>query len=140
MLAIAGWGWHAEQGLHTLRLIATGVFDRFPKLQIVIGHMGEMIPFFLARIDAVVTPAAKGLKRSVADYFHSNVHITTSGLFTAPPFYLALAVVGADRIMFSIDYPYSSNAQGRAFLDKLSLSPADFEKLTHVNAERLLKL
>jgi predicted TIM-barrel fold metal-dependent hydrolase len=140
ILAIAGWGWHAEQGLHTLRLIATGVFDRFPKLQIVIGHMGEMIPFFLARIDAAVTPFAKGLQRSVADYFHSNVHITTSGIFTAPPLHLALEVVGADRIMFSVDYPYSSNEQGRAFLEKLSLSPADFEKITHGNAERLLKI
>jgi predicted TIM-barrel fold metal-dependent hydrolase len=140
MLAIAGWGWHAEQGLHPLRLIANGIFDRFPKLQIIIGHMGEMIPFFLARIDAIVTPVAKGLKRSVADYFHSNIHITTSGIFTAPPFYLALEVVGADRIMFSVDYPYSSNEEGRAFLDKLSLSPADFAKLTHLNAQRLLKL
>jgi predicted TIM-barrel fold metal-dependent hydrolase len=140
ILAIAGWGWHAEQGLHTLRLIATGVFDRFPKLRIVIGHMGEMIPFFLARIDAAVTPFAKGLQRSVADYFHSNVHITTSGIFTAPPLHLALEVVGADRIMFSVDYPYSSNEQGRAFLEKLSLSPADFEKITHGNAERLLKI
>jgi hypothetical protein len=140
MLSIAGWGWHAEQGLHTIRLIATGVFDRFPKLQIIIGHMGEMIPFFLARINAVVTPAAKGLKKSVADYFHSNVHITTSGIFTAPPLYLTLEVVGADRILFSVDYPYSSNEMGRAFLDKLSLSPADFAKITHGNAERLLKL
>ncbi len=140
ILSIAGWGWHAEQGLHTLRMIANGVFDRFPKLQIVIGHMGEMIPFFLARIDAVVTPFTNGLKKSVAEYFHSNVHITTSGIFTAPPFYLALEVVGADRIIFSVDYPYSSNEQGRAFLDTLSLSPVDFEKITHANAERLLKL
>jgi predicted TIM-barrel fold metal-dependent hydrolase len=139
ILSIAGWGWHAEQGLHTIRLIAAGVFDRFPKLQIIIGHMGEMIPFFLARINAVVTPAAK-LKRSVADYFHSNVHITTSGIFTAPPLYLALEVVGADRILFSIDYPYSTTEQGRKFLDQLALSPADFEKITHGNAERLLKL
>ncbi len=140
ILAIAGWGWHAEEGLHTLRLIATGVFDRFPKLQIIIGHMGEMIPFFLARIDAVVTPFAPDLRKSVADYFHSNIHITTSGIFTAPPLYLALAVVGADRIMFSVDYPYSPNELGRAFLDKLSLAPADFEKITHGNAERLLNL
>jgi hypothetical protein len=140
ILSIAGWGWHAEQGLHTLRLIATGVFDRYPKLQIIIGHMGEMIPFFLARIDAVVTPFTKGLRKSVADYFHSNVHITTSGLFTAPPLYLALEVVGADRIIFSVDYPYSSNEQGRVFLEKLSLSPVDFEKITHGNAERLLKM
>ncbi len=142
MLSIAGWGWHAEQGLHTLRLIASGVFDRFPKLQIIIGHMGEMIPYFLARIDAVLNPVARqaGLQGSVADYFHENVHITTSGIFTAPPFNLALEVVGADRILFSVDYPYSSNRQGREFLDKLSLSPADFDKITHGNAERLLRL
>lgn len=142
ILSIAGWGWHAEQGLHTIRIIATGVFDRFPKLQIIIGHMGEMIPFFLARINAAVTPIAKraGLKRSVADYFYENVWITTSGLFTAPPMYLALEVVGADRILFAVDYPYSSNEQGRQFLDKLSLSPADFEKITHGNAEQLLRL
>lgn len=140
ILAIAGWGWHAEMGLHTLRLIATGVFDRYPKLQIIIGHMGEMIPIFLARIDAIVTPFTHGLRKSMAAYFHSNVHITTSGFFTAPPLYLALEVVGADRIIFSVDYPYSSNEQGREFLDKLSLSPADFEKITHGNAERLLRL
>jgi uncharacterized protein len=140
ILSIAGWGWHAELGLHTIRLIAAGVFDRFPKLQIIIGHMGEMIPFFLARINAVVTPFAKGLQRPVADYFHNNIHITTSGIFTAPPFYLALSVVGADRILFSVDYPYSPNEQGRAFLEKLSLAPTDFEKLTYRNAERLLKL
>ena len=140
ILAIAGWGWHAEQGLHTLRLIANGVFDRFPKLQIVIGHMGEMIPFFLARIDTVVTPFTRLRNGSVADYFHRNVHITTSGIFTAPPLYLTLEVCGADRILFSVDYPYSPNEAGRAFLDQLSLSPADFEKITHGNAERLLKL
>jgi predicted TIM-barrel fold metal-dependent hydrolase len=139
-LSIAGWGWHAEQGLHTLRLIGSGVFDRFPHLQVIIGHMGEMIPYFLARINNVLTPVTKGLQKSVADYFHSNVHITTSGLFTAPPLYLALAVVGADRILYSVDYPFSSNEQGQAFLEKLSLSPADFEKITHGNAEKLLKL
>lgn len=140
MLSIAGWGWHAELGLHTLRLISTGVFDRFPKLQLIIGHMGEMIPFFLARISAALTPFTKGLRRSVADYFQSNIHITTSGLFTAPPLYLALQVLGADRILFSVDYPYSSNEQGREFLDKLSLSSTDMEKITHGNAERLLRL
>lgn len=139
MLSIAGWGWHAELGLHTIRLIANGVFDRFPKLQIIIGHMGEMIPFFLARIDQVVTPFAK-LQMRVADYFHRNVHITTSGIFTAPPFVLSLEVVGIDRILFSIDYPYAPNEAGRAFLNTLSLSPVDFEKLTHGNAEKLLKL
>jgi predicted TIM-barrel fold metal-dependent hydrolase len=140
MLSIAGWGWHAELGLHTLRLIATGVFDRFPKLQIIIGHMGEMIPFFLPRINAVLTPVAKGLQRSVAEYFDSNIHITSSGVFTAPSLYLTLQVIGVDRLLFSIDYPYSSNEQGRRFLDNICLAPPDFEKFTHLNAERLLKL
>jgi predicted TIM-barrel fold metal-dependent hydrolase len=139
VLSIAGWGWHAEVGLHTIRLIANGVFDRFPKLQFIIGHMGEMIPFFLARIDGIVTPFAK-LEKRVADYFHSNIHITTSGMFTAPPFNLCLEVVGADRILFSVDYPFAANEAGRAFLEKLTLAPVDFEKITHGNAERLLKL
>ncbi len=86
MLSIAGWGWHAELGLHTLRLIATGVFDRFPGLQIIIGHMGEMIPFFLPRINAAVTPAAKGLKQQVADYFsHQHPHHDQRHLYCASP-------------------------------------------------------
>ena len=139
MLSIAGWGWHAELGLHIVRLIANGVFERHPKLQVIIGHMGEMIPFFLARVNAAVTPFAN-LPKPFADYFHSNIHITTSGVFTAPPFNLCLEVVGADRILFSVDYPYSPNEAGRAFLDRLSLAPADFDKVTHGNAERLLKI
>ena len=139
ILAIAGWGWHAELGLHTIRLIANGVFERHPRLQVIIGHMGEMIPFYLTRINAMVTPFVN-LPKPFAEYFHSNIHITTSGIFTAPPFNLCLEVVGADRILFSVDYPYAPNEAGRAFLDNLSLAPVDFEKLTHGNAERLLKI
>lgn len=140
MLSIAGWGWHAELGLHTLRLITSGAFDRFPKLQLIIGHMGEMIPFQLARIDQALSRVTKDLKQRPSAYFQSNIHITTSGFFTAPPLYLALEVLGADRIMFSIDYPYSGTETGRRFLDNLYLSPADLERITHKNAERLLKL
>lgn len=139
MLSIAGWGWHAEMGLHTIRLIANGVFERHPRLQIIIGHMGEMIPFYLTRINAMVTPFAN-LPKPFAEYFHSNIHITTSGIFTAPPFHLCLEVVGTDRMLFSVDYPYAPNEAGRAFLDSLSLAPVDFDKLTHGNAERLLKI
>jgi uncharacterized protein len=140
MLSIAGWGWHAELALHTLRLIVSGAFDRFPKLQLIIGHMGEMIPFQIARIDQVLSRATKNLKQRPSAYFQSNIHITTSGLFTAPPLYLALEVLGADRIMFSIDYPYSGTETGRRFLDNLYLSPGDLERITHRNAERLLRL
>jgi predicted TIM-barrel fold metal-dependent hydrolase len=140
MLSTAGWGWHSETAMHTLRLIASGTFDRFPRLQLIIGHMGEMIPFQLARIDRALTRVAGNLRQSPAAYFQSNIHITTSGLFTAPPLRLALEVLGADRVLFSIDYPYSGNDVGAAFLDSLALPPDDFDKITHRNAEKLFGL
>jgi uncharacterized protein len=140
VLSTSGWGWHSEVGIHALRLILAGVFDRLPTLQIIIGHMGEMIPFMLARIDDTLTPMAKQLQQPVSEYFLHHFHITTSGFFTDPPLLLAMQVMGADRIMFSVDYPFSTNEQGRAFLDHASLSPADREKISHLNAERLLSL
>ncbi len=139
-LASAGWGWHSEVGIHALRLILAGVFDRLPNLQIIIGHMGEMLPFMLARIHNVLTPIARQLQRPVPEYFLQNFYITTSGFFTNPPLLLAMQIMGTDRIIFSVDYPYSTNEQGRAFLENVSISPADKEKISHLNAERLLKL
>ncbi|HJT59099.1 MAG TPA: amidohydrolase family protein, partial [Ktedonobacteraceae bacterium] len=139
-LATGGWGWHSETAIHALRLILFGVFDRLPRLRVIIGHMGEMIPFMFVRINDRLTPLAKNLRHPVADYFLQNFYITTSGFFTEPPLLLALRTMGADRIIFSVDYPYSRNEQGRAFLDTLSISPADKEKISHLNAERLLKL
>ena len=140
VLSTAGWGWHSEVGIHALRMILDGVFDRLPTLQIIIGHMGEMIPFMLARIDDTLTPQARHLQRPVPDYFLQNFHITTSGFFTDPPLLLALQIMGADRIIFSVDYPFSANERGRAFLDNLPVSPADKEKISHLNAERVLRL
>lgn len=139
-LAGAAWGWHAETGLHSLRLVVAGVFDRYPRLKIVIGHMGENIPFSLARADSILSPAATYLKRRVAEYFHENFWITTSAYFTLPPFQCALSVFGIDRLLFSVDYPFSGNAEGTRFLDSVPLSPADREKLAHGNAEELLRL
>jgi predicted TIM-barrel fold metal-dependent hydrolase len=140
LLSIAGWGWHAETGLHTLRLIVSGLFDRIPALQLVIGHMGEGIPYALARSSSVLSSAIRNLQLSVADYFHRNVHITTSGYFTTPPFQCALDVLGIDRLMFSVDYPFSPNTNGRDFLNALPLGEYDMAKLTHGNAEALFKL
>src|SRR5450755_461041 len=139
-LSTAGWGWHSEVGIHTLRLILAGVYDHFPNLQFIIGHMGEMIPFMLDHINNTLTPAAKHLQRKVPEYFLQNFHITTSGFFTNPPLLLAMEVMGADRIIFSVDYPYSTNEQGRKFLDNAAISPEDKEKISHLNVERLLKL
>jgi predicted TIM-barrel fold metal-dependent hydrolase len=140
VLSTSGWGWHSEVGIHALRMILAGVFDRLPTLQIIIGHMGEMIPFMLGRINDTLTPMAQQLQKPVPHYFLHNFHITTSGFFTDPPLLLALQVMGADRIIFSVDYPYSTNEQGRAFLDHAPISPADKEKISHLNAERLLRL
>jgi len=140
MLSTAGWGWHVETGMHVLRLIVTGLFDRFPRLQLIIGHMGEDLPYSLARANSVLSRAGHKLSRSVAEIFHQHVHITTSGYFTVPPFLCALQVVGADRILFSIDYPFSPTEVGRRFLDSLPINPADLHKIAHGNAERLLKL
>jgi uncharacterized protein len=139
-LSAAAFGWHAETGLHLLRMVLAGVFDRHPQLQLVIGHMGEMLPFMLARVDDNLPPAVTGLERLPSEYILANVHITTSGLFTVPPLLCALMVFGADRVLFSVDWPYAPNTDGRHLLDTAPLSPDDLARLAHGNAERLLGL
>ena len=138
-LSMAGWGWHVETGLHVLRLIVGGVLDEYPGLQIIVGHMGEALPFFLARSSRVLRQQA-GLSRPLEEYMAANFHFTTSGMFTYPPLTCLLEAVGADRVMFSVDYPYSSNAEGREFVLGAPISQADREKIAHGNAERLLGL
>lgn len=139
-LATAGWGWHVETGLHCLRLMITGVFDRFPNLKIIVGHMGENLPFSIARSQAVFERMASSVKRPIGEYFRDHFYLTTSGYFTNPPFQCVLDVVGVDHAMFSVDYPFSPNAVGRKFLDNLHVSPEDLEKIAHGNAEKLLKI
>jgi uncharacterized protein len=140
LLSIAGWGWHSETALHSLRLIVSGLFDRMPELRMIIGHMGEGLPFALARSSAVLSGAAKHLQRPVDRTFLDQFHITTSGYFTRPPFECAEAVLGVERMMFSIDYPFSPNTKGREFLSSLMIDSEDRERLTHRNAEQVLKL
>jgi predicted TIM-barrel fold metal-dependent hydrolase len=118
----------------------SGLFDRFPKLKIIIGHMGEALPYYMVRSDAFLAKSTSHLKRRVSEYFHEHLYVTTSGCFSLPPFLCALQVVGADRTLFSVDYPYDSNLSGRAFLDALPVSAEDLAKISHANAERLLKL
>lgn len=137
-LATSAWGWHAEAGLHLLRMIATGVFDRHPGLRLVVGHCGEMLPFMLARIDALLP--LPGLELKPSEYFGRNVWVTTSGLFSLPPVMCTIEVLGIDRVMFSVDYPFGTNAEGRALLDQLPLTPAEKAKIAGGNAARLLRL
>jgi predicted TIM-barrel fold metal-dependent hydrolase len=138
-LSTAAWGWHAETGLHVLRLAASGVFDRHPGLQVVVGHMGENLPFSLMRADAVLGGARPG-ERSVAEIVREHVHITICGYPTVPPLLCALAVFGADRILFSVDYPFGDAEVHTRFLAEAPISPADREKIGHLNAERLFNL
>jgi predicted TIM-barrel fold metal-dependent hydrolase len=140
-LALSAWGWHAETAIHTLRLVLSGALDRHPNLKIVIGHLGEALPFMLDRIDETTSATAKTvLRRSARQTILDQVWITTSGFFTMVPFAAALTAFGVDHIMFSVDYPFASNARARAFLDALPVSAADREKIAHGNADRLLRL
>ena len=140
MLSGPGWGWHIETAVHVIRLIVGGVFDRFPKLQIVVGHLGEGLPFMLPRLDINMAPALTKLKRSFGDYLRANVHYTFGGFFFPATFLDLLLEVGVERIMFSVDHPYGSMTRGRAFLEQLPVSAADRERIAHGNAERLFKL
>jgi hypothetical protein len=139
LFAVAGWGWHIETAVHVLRMILGGAFDRYPELQLIIGHMGEGLPFMQSRVD-IMTTRVTGLKRPISAYLRENVHYTFSGFNFTPTFLDLLLQVGIDRIMFSADYPYGSMAQARAFLDQLPVCAADKERIAHGNAERLLGL
>jgi predicted TIM-barrel fold metal-dependent hydrolase len=140
VLEAAGWGWHSETAIQILRLVLSGALDRHRRLKLIIGHMGEMLPMMMARADEVFSLDIEHLSRPISRTILDQVWLTTSGIFTEPPFLAALLTFGIDRIMFSVDYPYAPNAKGRAFLDRLALSPADMAKLCHGNADALLKL
>jgi predicted TIM-barrel fold metal-dependent hydrolase len=139
-LAMAGFGWHAETAVHVLRLILSGTLETYPRLKLIIGHMGEMLPVMMARADQTVPPDQTQLPRTISQTLRDQVYITTSGIFTRPPLEAALATFGLDNILFSIDYPFAPNAPGHEFLAGLQLPPADIEKLAYRNADQLLRL
>jgi predicted TIM-barrel fold metal-dependent hydrolase len=137
IFAAAGWGWHIETAVHLIRMILGGVFDRYPKLQVVIGHLGEGLPFMLPRLNKNLPVETTKLARPLGAYLRENVHYTFAG-FNFPATYLDLLLeVGVERIMFSADYPYGSMAEARAFLEQIPVSAADRERIAHGNAERL---
>ena len=137
-LATAGWGWHAECGMHVLRMIVAGVFERHPTLKVIVGHMGEMLPFSLARVDDMLSPLIRDHTASVAETARRNLYLTTSAYTTVDPLQCALTVFGADRIMFSVDHPFADSAKATDFLRGAPVSPDDLDKIAHGNAERLL--
>jgi hypothetical protein len=139
MFAGPGWGWHIETAIHVIRIILGGTFDRYPRLQLVVGHMGETLPFMLQRLDVMPMRMTK-LSRPISSYLRENISYTFSGFNFTATFLDLLLQVGVERIMFSADYPYASMAQARSFLDQLPVSNADRERIAHGNAERLFRL
>ncbi len=139
-LSTSAWGWHIETANHVLRLILGGAFDRYPDFQLIIGHLGEGLPFMMQRLEHGLSEPVARLQRPVAAYLRENVHYTFSGLNSASAFLCLLLEVGVERIMFSADHPFASMAEARAFLDQLPVSPADRERIAHGNAERLLQM
>ena len=143
MLSTSAWGWHVETGLHALRLMASGLFDTLPKLKIIVGHMGEDLPYSIARADSVLSRGLSGkLQRSIMDCFLENFWITSSGYFTVPPVQCAHALLRPGHLMLSVDYPYSKPEQGTRWLHDLAsiLLPDEVEAIAHGNAAALLKL
>jgi predicted TIM-barrel fold metal-dependent hydrolase len=140
VFASSGWGWHIETGVHLMRMILGGVFDRHPKLQVVVGHLGEALPFMLPRLNKNLPTGLTKLDRPIGAYLRENVHYTFAG-FNFPATFLDLLLeVGTGRIMFSVDYPYGSMAEARTFLDQIPVSPADRARIAHGNAEQLFNL
>lgn len=139
-LAASGWGWHIETAVHVLRVILAGAFDRYPHLQLVIGHLGEALPFMLPRLDHNLPRQLTKLERPIGAYLRENFFYTFSGFNYTPNFIDLLFQVGVDRIMFSADYPYASMLAARNFLEQLPLSPVDIQRIAHGNAEQLLRM
>jgi 5-carboxyvanillate decarboxylase len=142
MLATAMSGFSAEVSLHALRLISSGVFDEYPKLTIILGHLGEALPYWLWRLDNLYlrNPLIEKLKKSPGDYFKENFYVTTSGMFWQPPLMCAYLALGADRILFAVDYPMESNRMGVRFMEEAPICDRDKEKIYHLNAEKLFNL
>ena len=139
-LSLGGWGWHHEAGIHALRLILAGIFDELPDLQIISGHWGEMVPFYLPRLDDVLSPGDTGLSRTITDTYRSHVWVTPSGMYHRSQFDYVRDVVGIDRIIWSTDYPFLHLDGTQDFLGELDLSHGEREQVPHGNADRLLGL
>jgi len=147
-LDVAIFGFQVETSLHALSLIIAGVFDRFPKLTLVLGHLGEGLPYWMSRIDHMHGASVgsgryanwKVLQRRPSDYLRENVYVTTSGMPWAPAIAFAQQVLGVDRVMYAMDYPYQFEQYEVDATDDVAISDADKKKLFQTNAERVFSL
>ncbi len=138
----SAWGFAIDTSCHFLRIVFAGVFDAYPELKIILGHLGEGLPFAMHRLNdhAVFSAKRRGLKKAPIEYLRDNLIVTTSGNWYEPAFVCTLLALGADNILFAVDWPYEANSVGMEFLRKLSISETDREKIAHLNAERVLRI
>jgi 2,3-dihydroxybenzoate decarboxylase len=138
VLARPMWGWGVETGSHALRIICGGVFHRYPKAKLVLGHLGETLPFQLWRFDSRSAPYGWNLPKPPSQYLKENVWVTTSGMYDLPPVRCSLDALGRDRVMFSADYPF--DWPGCEFLDTVPIEESLRADIAYNNAGKLLGL
>ena len=136
-LSTFGLGWHYEAGLQFVRIVLAGVFDRYPTLQVILGHWGEVVIFYLERL--AMLDRVSGLKLPFIDYVRRNLYLTASGMFSQAYLQRAIEVVGVERILFSTDFPYQyrTGGEARRFVEGLAIEDADRARFAHGNWERL---
>ena len=141
-LPFAMWGYAAETSLHAIRLICSGLFDEFPNLKIILGHMGEGLPFWLWRLDNMwrKSQMVEQRKKIPSEYFKDNFFVSTSGMFSQPALMCTYLALGADNILFAVDYPSESAVEAVQFMDAVPICADDKEKIYHRNVEKLLGL
>jgi len=139
-LSTSGWGWHSECAMHVLRMVANGVFEELPDLKIIVGHMGEGLPFHLDRIEDMLNPVVTGHALSVVETLRRNLYLTTSGYNSDAPLLCALSAFGVDRVMFSVDHPFGDSVRATTFLNSAPVSASDLETIAHGTAESLLRI
>jgi 5-carboxyvanillate decarboxylase len=136
-VSAAGWGYGAEVGTHIMQMIGAGVFDRFPKLKIVIGHMGEAIPNWLPRIDNRYLTGPRPLKRLPSEYVLNNIWVTTSGMNYEPQLLMTIKVMGIERVLYAVDYPFEEQGVAVKMLEAMQLTAAQKKLFCEDNARRL---
>src|ERR1700722_5546139 len=136
----ATWEWGFETGSHALRLVFSGLLDRFPRAKIALGHLGETLPYLLWRFDSRAKLYGIKLGKPPSRYIKENIAVTTSGMCSAEPLACAVSALGADRVMFAADYPFESAAEAEPFLDTVTIADELREDIAHNNAVRLLGL
>ncbi len=138
----SAWAFAMETAMHALRLMGSGLFDEFPRLKLVLGHLGERIPYDMWRVDHRIKKSPRGIpaKKTISEYMRENVYLTTSGNFNDPTFHCAIEEVGLERVMFSVDYPFETTEDAATWFDNTEMEEADRLRVGRTGAIELFKL